>query len=85
MRIGIMSGHGRQDEGIDALIAKARDLETRGFDTMWVANIFAIDAITAGALIGRETSRFRARSARFRESQSNLKASSSRTALAKKF
>jgi len=57
MRIGIMSGHGRQDEGLDALIAKARDLETRGFDTLWVANIFAIDAITADALIGRETSK----------------------------
>ena len=57
MRIGIMSGHGRQDEGIEALIAKARDLEARGFDTLWIANIFAIDAITAAALIGRETSR----------------------------
>ena len=57
MRIGIMSGHGRQDEDLDALISKARDLEARGFDTLWVANIFAIDAITADALIGRETSR----------------------------
>ena len=57
MRIGIMSGHGRQDEDLDALISKARDLEARGFDTLWVANNFAIDAITADALIGRETSR----------------------------
>jgi F420-dependent oxidoreductase-like protein len=57
MRIGIMSGHGRQDEGINALIAKAKDLEARGFDTLWVANIFGIDAITADALIGRETER----------------------------
>ncbi len=57
MRIGIMSGHGRQDEGLDALIEKARDLEARGFHTLWLANIFAIDAITAAALIGRETSR----------------------------
>jgi F420-dependent oxidoreductase-like protein len=57
MRIGIMSGHGRQDEDVDALIAKAKDLEARGFDTLWVANIFAIDAITADALIGRETSK----------------------------
>jgi F420-dependent oxidoreductase-like protein len=57
MRIGIMSGHGRQDEDLDALIAKAKDLEARGFDTLWVANIFAIDAITADALIGRETSK----------------------------
>ena len=57
MRMGIMSGHGRQDEGLDALVAKARDLESRGFDTLWIANIFGIDAITASALIGRETSR----------------------------
>ncbi len=57
MRIGIMSGHGRQDEDIDALIAKAQDFEARGFDTLWIANIFAIDAITAEALIGRETSK----------------------------
>jgi F420-dependent oxidoreductase-like protein len=57
MRIGIMSGHGRQDEGLDALIEKARDLEARGFHTLWLANIFAIDAITAAALIGRETAR----------------------------
>lgn len=57
MRIGIMSGHGRQDEDLAALITKAKDLEARGFDTLWVANIFAIDAITANALIGRETSK----------------------------
>ncbi len=57
MRIGIMSGHGRQDEDLGALITKAKDLEARGFDTLWVANIFAIDAITANALIGRETSK----------------------------
>ncbi|MCP4904275.1 MAG: LLM class F420-dependent oxidoreductase [bacterium] len=57
MKIGIMSGHGRQDEDFNTLIAKAQDLEARGFDTLWVANIFAIDAITANALIGRETSK----------------------------
>ncbi|MEM9176422.1 MAG: TIGR03564 family F420-dependent LLM class oxidoreductase [Myxococcota bacterium] len=55
MRIGIMSGHGRQDEGVEALIAKARDLEARGFPSLWFGNVFAIDAMTAIALIGRET------------------------------
>ena len=55
MRIGIMSGHGRQDEGVEALITKARDLEARGFPSLWFGNIFAIDAMTAIALIGRET------------------------------
>jgi F420-dependent oxidoreductase-like protein len=57
MRIGIMSGHGRQDEGLDTLVEKAKDLEARGFDTLWIANIFGIEAITACALIGRETTR----------------------------
>jgi 5,10-methylenetetrahydromethanopterin reductase len=57
MRIGIMSGHGRQDEDLKALVAKAQDLEARGFHTLWIANIFAIDAITASAVIGRETSK----------------------------
>ena len=57
MRIGIMSGHGRQDEDLNALVAKAQDLEARGFHTLWIANIFAIDAITASAVIGRETSK----------------------------
>ncbi|MGB0618005.1 MAG: LLM class F420-dependent oxidoreductase [Myxococcota bacterium] len=55
MRIGIMSGHGRQDEGVETLIAKAKDLEARGFPSLWFGNIFAIDAMTAIALIGRET------------------------------
>lgn len=55
MRIGIMSGHGRQDEGVEALIAKAKDLEARGFPSLWFGNIFAIDAMTAIAVIGRAT------------------------------
>ena len=55
MRIGIMSGHGRQDEGVETLISKARDLEARGFPSLWFGNIFAIDAMTVIALIGRET------------------------------
>ena len=57
MRIGIMSGHGRQDEDLDTLVVKAQDLERRGFATMWIANIFAIEGITAAAIVGRETER----------------------------
>ncbi|HIG16028.1 MAG TPA: LLM class flavin-dependent oxidoreductase, partial [Candidatus Handelsmanbacteria bacterium] len=37
----------------------AKDLEARGFDTMWMANIFGIDAITAAAIIGRETEKIK--------------------------
>lgn len=55
MRIGIMAGATGGDDGVDALVASAKDFEARGFDTMWMANIFGIDAITAAAIIGRET------------------------------
>ncbi|MDX1649936.1 MAG: TIGR03564 family F420-dependent LLM class oxidoreductase [Myxococcota bacterium] len=55
MRIGVMSG---TTEGtLDDLVARGRRLEQAGFHTMWMANIFALDAITALAVVGRETSR----------------------------
>lgn len=59
MRIGIMAGASGVDEGLDDLVTFAKDLEARGFDTMWMANIFGIDAITAAAVIGRETKTIR--------------------------
>lgn len=59
MRIGIMAGASGVDEGLDDLVAFAKDLEARGFDAMWMANIFGIDAITAAAVIGRETKTIR--------------------------
>ena len=55
MRIGIMSGATAGAGGLDDLVGQAQDLEARGFATMWLANIFGIDAITAMAVIGRET------------------------------
>ncbi len=57
MRIGIMAGATGGDESLDGLVASAKNFEGRGFDTMWMANIFGIDAITAAAVIGRETER----------------------------
>jgi 5,10-methylenetetrahydromethanopterin reductase len=59
MRIGIMAGATGGDDGLDGLVASAKDFESRGFDTMWMANIFGIDAITAAAIIGRETETIR--------------------------
>ena len=60
MKIGVMSGAtGNLDETLDVLVSRARDLETRGFDAMWMANIFGLDAITALAVVGRETERIR--------------------------
>lgn len=56
MRIGIMAG-GTSDRGtLDDLVARAKDLEARGFPTLWIANVFGPDAITAASVIGRETS-----------------------------
>lgn len=58
MRIGVMSGATAGPDGtLDGLVARARDLETRGFDSIWMANIFGLDAITAQAIVGRETER----------------------------
>ena len=58
MRIGVMSGATPGPDGeLEGLIARAKDLEARGFHTMWLANIFGLDAITAHAIVGRETER----------------------------
>jgi 5,10-methylenetetrahydromethanopterin reductase len=57
MRIGLMSGHGQRSEDLDELVALAQRAETIGFDTFWLANTFGLEAITASALIGRETTR----------------------------
>ena len=57
MRIGVMAGATGPDGSIDGLIARAKDLEARGFSSLWMANIFGLDAITAQALVGRETER----------------------------
>ena len=57
MRIGVMIGATGNDPSIEATIQTAKDLEARGFDNLWLANIFGLDAITTLALIGRETER----------------------------
>ena len=59
MKLGIMAGATGGDEGIDGLVRSAQRYEALGFDTMWMANIFGIDAITALAIIGRETQTLR--------------------------
>jgi F420-dependent oxidoreductase-like protein len=56
MKIGLMSG-ATPGGTLDDVIASAKDLEQRGFASLWMANIFGLDAITALALIGRETER----------------------------
>jgi 5,10-methylenetetrahydromethanopterin reductase len=56
MKIGVMSGASGGDEGaIDGLVKRCQDLEARGFATVWMANIFGLDAIGALGIVGRET------------------------------
>jgi F420-dependent oxidoreductase-like protein len=43
--------------GVDGFVERARDLEERGIDTMWIPHVFGHDAITIAALVGRETER----------------------------
>ena len=57
MRIGVMVGGHTSRLTVDGFIEAGRDLEARGFDTMWIPHVFGHDAITLAALIGRETSR----------------------------
>ena len=58
MRIGIMLGGTPGPHSTpDGLIAFAKDVEEKGFPSVWMAHVFGLDAITAMALVGRETSR----------------------------
>ena len=58
MRIGIMLGATPgPGSTLDGLIAFAKEVEEKGFPSLWLAHVFALDAITALALAGRETSR----------------------------
>lgn len=57
MRIGIMSGDRNSGNTIDELVARGKEIERRGFASVWMANIFSLDAILALAIVGRETQR----------------------------
>jgi len=56
MRIGLMLGANEGPTGtIDGLVAAAKSYEAAGFPSVWMANIFGLDAINALAIVGRET------------------------------
>jgi alkanesulfonate monooxygenase SsuD/methylene tetrahydromethanopterin reductase-like flavin-dependent oxidoreductase (luciferase family) len=58
MRIGLFAGTTPDTSfGLAELVAFARDLEARGFDTLWLPNIFGLDAVGACAIAGWETDR----------------------------
>ena len=50
MDIGIFT----QTDQVDDLVAQARRIADEGFDTMWIPQIFGIDAITALAVVAHE-------------------------------
>jgi F420-dependent oxidoreductase-like protein len=58
MRIGLMHGATDGPAGeIDSIIEHAKRVESLGFATLWMPNIFSWDAITVLAIVARETSR----------------------------
>ncbi|MBW2419064.1 MAG: TIGR03564 family F420-dependent LLM class oxidoreductase [Deltaproteobacteria bacterium] len=58
MRIGVNCGADPGgDSGIDGLIARAKEMEARGFHTMWLANGLGLDAINTQTVIGSATER----------------------------
>ena len=58
MRIGITVGLGSRSEStIDGVASRIADAEARGFDSVWMTNAFAFDAMTALSGAGRDTQR----------------------------
>jgi len=57
MRLGVMLGTSSKRGNLDDLVARAQDLESRGFASVWVPHVFGFDAVTVAALLGRETKR----------------------------
>lgn len=58
MRIGVTVGLGaRSERSLVGLIERAQQIEALGFDSLWMPTAFGYDAITALAVIGRETGR----------------------------
>lgn len=57
MKLGVMIGGQSVGGNLEDLVGWGRDLETRGFDTLWIPHVFGLDAITVAAVVGRETRR----------------------------
>ena len=58
MRIGLFAGTTPETNlELKGLVDFARDVESRGFDTLWMPNIFGMDGVGACAIVGWETRR----------------------------
>lgn len=58
MKIGLMAGAtAATGNGIDDIITFTKTAEQKGFDSVWLANIFGLDAVMTLALAGAQTER----------------------------
>ena len=57
MRIGVFAVADESAEGLEGLVAQAQQAERAGLATVWVYNIFGVDALTALAVCARATTR----------------------------
>jgi F420-dependent oxidoreductase-like protein len=57
MKMGLMSGTDERASSVDAVVNMAKKAEAAGFDSLWMANIFSLDAIMTLATAARETQR----------------------------
>jgi 5,10-methylenetetrahydromethanopterin reductase len=58
MRIGLFAGSTADTSfSLPDLVSFAQDLEARGFDSLWLPNIFGMDGVGACAIVGWETQR----------------------------
>lgn len=59
MEIGVMLGASGPNANLAAHIDSAKKAEADGFDSVWMANIFGLDAISTLGFAGRETNRIK--------------------------
>jgi len=57
MNFGLMIGADDRSASVDDVVNIARKAEAAGFNSLWMANIFSLDAIMSLATAGRETER----------------------------
>ena len=57
MKMGLMSGTDERASSVDAVVNMVKKAEVAGFDSLWMANIFSLDAIMTLATAARETQR----------------------------
>lgn len=57
MKLGIMQGADRSAATVDDIVAMAKKVEDAGLDSLWMANIRSLDAISALTVAGVNTAR----------------------------